>query len=294
MTQRPVIGARNRSASARVLRGVSRHTAAALALATLSLGIALIGLLLMLSPEAHAQGPDDPSLRWQFTPLGILADERVQLALSLPVDSQRVVSEAGFPDLPLRSGLADAALIGPDPEFARNLLDAAGLPPQRPRLIESRRCKIWPGPSIVTGSPSYDDRLAVAAALADEIARSLPTVIGGPVQPCEVSPAGSQADIVLLFTDEPLAFVPSGAESFLRVPGQPASPAAPQALPQGGSGGLADTGGMGDAAPEARTQERRLDAGHGDAPLVATSAAVTALLGLAGWAAVRRWCSPAA
>ncbi|PZC46195.1 MAG: hypothetical protein DK306_001399 [Chloroflexi bacterium] len=59
----------------------------------------------------------------------------------------------------------------------------------------------------------------------------------------------------------------------------------PAALPSVGSGGLADTGG------DAPALERRGAASHGDAPLLATSFAATAVLGLAGWAVVRRWFS---
>ena len=59
----------------------------------------------------------------------------------------------------------------------------------------------------------------------------------------------------------------------------------PAALPSVGSGGLADSG------HDAPALERRLTTTRGDTPLLATSFAVTAVLGLVGWSVVRRWFS---
>lgn len=279
----------NQIAPAVVWHLVSKHTVTALFVAVLALGVAFVGLLLMLSPRVSAQEQDQAPLLWEYTARGLLADDRVRLALSIPIDNSRVLEDAGLAGLLLRAAHPDAAAIGPDRAFAAQLLSAAGIPLGPPRFEEKRRCRIWVGPAIVPGTATDVERRSIARALSDEVARALPDTIGRGIQPCEITPAGSQADIILYAAGEPLRSVPENADAFLGVELPETSPpesqpggtgGSPQALPAAGSGGLADINV--DAA--ALTAETRSDL----APFL-TALTVTAVLGLLGLGVVRRW-----
>lgn len=76
----------------------------------------------------------------------------------------------------------------------------------------------------------------------------------------------------------------SEAQPSADVEREPRPPGAPESLPAAGSGGLAD-------AP-ATTANRRPVAARNDLTPLFTSLVVTAVLGLAGWATVRRWFPP--
>jgi hypothetical protein len=230
---------------------VSKHTAAALFGAALSLGIAFIGLALILSPPASAQEADDASLRWAFADRGILADDRVSLALSLPVDIARLLTVAGRADLELHAEDPSVAEIGPDLAFAAQLLDAAGIPAETPRLQEVRRCRVWVASAGGPGSPTTPERESIAVALSDELARVLPALIGREIEPCVLTTVGSEADILVYAAGDVLPIAPENADSFLRVAQPAIGPSAPQprgaggalqALPASGSGGLAEFG----------------------------------------------------
>lgn len=153
----------------------------------------LVAALSMAPSRLDAQEPGD--FFWMFAPHGALADERIELAFILLIDTESTMTRAGI----------DAALFYGDPrgqEFKQELessgvagqewpilLAAAGIDEPAQDLRISRPCRFW--------APQADaadaGRIAVGEALGAELATAL-SRLGLPTEPCELVSDSSQAD----------------------------------------------------------------------------------------------------
>jgi hypothetical protein len=210
------------------------------------------------------------------------------MALAIPVDESRIMPAAGVQGS-IASGDPDATGED-DPGVIPALLAAAGIPPETALLAVRRVCRIWLEPGV----PG-----AVAVAFQAEFARGLAGTLGLAFPPSETVGDPAEADLIIYRDDSPrpaLTTLPDIAASFLGItpppaPGPPASATsggapsgrAPQALPSGGSGGLAA-----DPDPALRVDFPANDDRAYRSPLL-VALAVTTVLGLLGCGVVRRW-----
>lgn len=158
--------------------------------------VALVSAAVLAGPVQAQTPPDDPEpgdFFWQFARSGPVADQRVEQALMLLVDSDAVLAEAAVDDT-ARLVYGDEQIRTFAKEQSREewepLLTAAGYPEPSNDLSEARRCRFW----TPAGFDDDAERTAVATALGAALADIL-SDIGITAQPCEVIDDSDQADL---------------------------------------------------------------------------------------------------
>jgi hypothetical protein len=193
--------------------------------------------------QVHAQQPGD--VYWQLVPNGIVADERIQYALLLLIESDTVAVGAGL----------DGSLLYGNPEHAEFsaqveqpqaeaelLFAAAGFDEPSQQLTEVRHCRFWVPPDAEESSKVLNQ---VGLALGEALAAAWATV-GVEIQPCEVTANRDDADLLVWGSGEDYA-IPQGvynldADSYVATEVE-----RPGAVPGGSGGGDVSPPTTGDA-----------------------------------------------
>jgi len=220
----------------------------------------LVLAALALPQIAAAQAPE---AEWAFNPMGVFADERVQLSMRLQMDTDAAADASGVTLDYLGAGEL------PPEEDAELLLAAAGvLPPEGSQItgiVVERPCRVW----------AANESLAPAAvALGEELSRVW-SQYGVGFPPCGATDDPAGADILVFPFGQPPAevdlFAARAQGSFLGI----------AEAPDGAPAGTGGNGGGTDAGPAPAQGGSGGDEASSDA-LAMTIGAVLALAALAG------------
>lgn len=230
-----------------------------------------IASLLVLAALALPQitAAQAPEAEWAFNPMGVFADERVQLSMRLQMDTEAAADASG-----ISLDYLGASELPPE-EDAELLLAAAGvLPPEGGQvtgIVVERPCRVWAANESLTPA---------AVALGEELSRVW-SQYGVSFPPCGATDDPAGADILVFPFGEPPAevdlFAARAQGSFLGF-----------AEPSGGTPGEAtgstgSTGGGTDAGPA----PAQGGSGGDEASSDALAMTIGALLALGALAAAR-------